>query len=172
MDKLATGRTEYHRQWRAQNKEHLRQYRANNADKILQQQRARHAENPEKRAQDWQKWYRKNKVRSCNRRFTEAKHTAKKRDIVWLLTLQEYEQLISLPCYYCDNQLGEPVKRSIGLDRLNSNKGYQTDNVVSCCYVCNTIKHVHLSPEEMKLVAITLIQFRASQLPKIEDKTE
>src|ERR1700686_836293 len=151
---------EYHKQWYNKNKEYIKNYCEENKEKILQKQQERHKLNPEKRSQDWQKWYKVNKIRSPKRRFTEAKHSAKKRKLEWPLTLEEYAALIVLPCFYCENQLGEPVKRSTGLDRLDCDQGYHISNVVSCCYTCNSIKHMFLSPEEMKLVAKTLIEFR------------
>ena len=112
-----------------------------------------------------------NKIRSPRRRFTEAKHSAKKRKIEWRLTLDEYIALIAMPCYYCENKLCEPVKRATGLDRLDSNKGYEIGNVVSCGYMCNCIKHQFLSPEEMKLVAKTLIDFRQQRAVGAETLT-
>lgn len=66
-----------------------------------------------------------------------------------------------MPCYYCENKLCEPVKRATGLDRLNSDEGYELSNVVSCGYMCNCMKHMFLTPEEMKFVAQALIVFRA-----------
>jgi hypothetical protein len=151
---------DYHKQWEIDNKDHVDAYREANREKILKQQQDRHAKNPEKRAQDWDKWYAKNKVRSPQRRFTEAKHSAKRRDIDWSLTLEEYTALIEMPCYYCENQLYEPVRRATGLDRLDSNKDYEISNVVSCCYLCNTMKNAFLTPEETKSVANFLIELR------------
>jgi len=101
-----------------------------------------------------------NPQRSPKRRFTEAKHTAKKREIIWDLTLEEYSALITIPCHYCENKLGQPVKRSIGLDRLDSNKGYEPNNVVSCCYVCNCIKNEFLTPEETKAAVRAILEVR------------
>jgi hypothetical protein len=150
----------YQKEWYAQNKEHVRQYNKDNHEKILKQQQEKHNANPEKRKERWQKWYQMNKTRSPKRRFTEAKHSAKKRKIEWTLTLEEYTALIAMPCYYCDNKLCEPVKRSIGLDRLDSSKGYEISNVVSCGYACNCIKHTFLTPEETKAAVQAILTLR------------
>jgi hypothetical protein len=151
---------QYQKEWREKNKEYLAQYAKDNAEKISKQQKESRQKHPERVKQNWDDWYAKNKMKSPKRRFSEAKHAAKKRDIEWLLALEEYSTLIIMPCYYCANKLGEPVKRAIGLDRLDSEKGYELSNVVSCCYTCNCIKHQFLTPEEMLLIAKTLIEFR------------
>ena len=159
-DKLSS----YRKKWYENNKTRVKQYRKDNKEKIAKQQKEWHEAHRGECKELWKEWYKLNPERSHKRRFTEAKKTAKKRNIEWKLTFNEYSSLIDLPCHYCENQLGKPVKRSIGLDRLDSNKCYELDNVVSCCYQCNCMKHIFLSPEEMKLLAKTLIEFRISKL--------
>jgi len=167
MAKTKEDRAAYLKKWNEDHKEHLHEYRANNAEIISIKQKERRAEklkeDPNHFKDSWQEWYKNNKIRSPKRRFTEAKHSAKKRKIEWTLTLDEYAMLIIMPCYYCANELGEPVRRSIGLDRLNSDLGYELNNVVSCCYLCNVVKGMFLTQEEMILVAKTLIDFRRSK---------
>ncbi len=43
---------------------------------------------------------------------------------------------------------------------LDSNKGYESGNVVSCCQKCNTAKGDWLTSEETKVVAEAAIEFR------------
>lgn len=162
MDKNITevARSEYHKKWCRENKEHIAQYRKDNKEKISKQQKEWRESNPGRAKELWNEWYKMNKTRSPKRRLTEAKHTAKRRKINWDLTLEEYSSLIVMPCYYCENQLGEPVKRSIGLDRLNSDGGYEISNVVSCCYVCNCIKNEFLTPEETKAAVQAILAVR------------
>jgi hypothetical protein len=50
---------------------------------------------------------------------------------------------------------------SIGLDRLNNDLRYDKDNVVSCCDVCNKIRGMYLSSDEMVAVAKLLIAMRS-----------
>ena len=66
-------------------------------------------------------------------------------------------------------KLGKPVKRSTGLDRLDSDGCYELTNVVSCCYSCNTIKNNILTPEETKIAVKAILDFRALQ-KIVEDK--
>lgn len=167
MDKNTTQkltRAEYRKKWREENKEHLKRYYANNAERISKKQKEWRKNNPGRAKELWDEWYKMNKVRSPRRRLTEAKHTAKRRKIEWNLTLEEYSNLIAMPCYYCNNQLGEPVRRSIGLDRLNPNEGYTISNVVSCCYICNCIKNEFLTPEETKAAVQAILEVRNKKL--------
>lgn len=66
-------------------------------------------------------------------------------------------------CYYCgaepseDNQWNKKSKRKTedtiirinGIDRVNSDIGYEPGNCVSCCPICNTMKS-DLTVEEFK----------------------
>lgn len=69
------------------------------------------------------------------------------------ITAQDYFRITSQNCYYC----GDPPKEVRefknrkyvntekivlnGMDRVDSNKGYHLDNIVSCCTSCNYAKH-------------------------------
>lgn len=93
-------------------------------------------------------------------RFLHSKGHSKRRDIVWTLTLQEYIHITSKPCHYCANRLAKPVETCGGLDRIDISKGYEVDNVVSCCAVCNRLRSDLLTPEEMCAVANLLVELR------------
>jgi len=43
--------------------------------------------------------------------------------------------LINRPCFYCGQK-----NDTKGLDRVDNNKGYLIENVVSCCQQCNLMK--------------------------------
>lgn len=108
---------------------------------------------------NWSKWYQKNKDAVCEKamvrhfenheavckklqyyartidaRFKYSIRNARKRNKCWEIPIEEYEVLLSNPCYYCGNPLGATA---IGLDRSDSTKGYLLDNVVPCCKRCN-----------------------------------
>lgn len=69
----------------------------------------------------------------------------------FLLTEEEFFKLLKGNCYYCgiEPQIQQikdtlslrdgPFTRN-GIDRINSNKGYILNNVVSCCTYCNNAK--------------------------------
>jgi hypothetical protein len=73
---------------------------------------------------------------------------AKSRNIVWLLGYDEWDEVVTGPCYYCGK---ENSKREYdsgrtmfvgynGIDRIDSDDGYVVGNVVSCCKECNYMK--------------------------------
>lgn len=103
---------------------------------------------------------RKNYDKSVLRRYNKAQRKAKEREIEWGLSLEDYTALCNKPCYYCNNILGKIVECGVGLDRINSDIGYQLDNVLPCCQTCNIIKSDILSVDEMKQVAILIIKLR------------
>ena len=60
---------------------------------------------------------------------------AKRRFILWDLTIEEFMEFWQKPCSYC----GDPIK-TIGLDRHDNNEGYYVYNVSPCCTRCNRMK--------------------------------
>lgn len=50
------------------------------------------------------------------------------------ISYMAYRALINRPCVYC----GSP---HVGVDRVNSQKGYEESNCQPCCSVCNNAKH-------------------------------
>jgi hypothetical protein len=155
---------EYHKIWSKINKEYLAEYHEENKEHIAQIAKEWRDNHPEKIKKLWEEWYKKNPKRSIKRRFTEAVNKAKKRGIFWDLTLEQYLDIVVLPCDYCQNKIGTPVIRSVGLDRKDSNIGYTLDNVVSCCYACNVMKNVFITYEEMKFIVFSLLKYRELKL--------
>jgi hypothetical protein len=86
-------------------------------------------------------------VAPMNALFLVYKLSARKKDIVWQLTREEFETIVLQNCRYCGSvpsQLsrtrhGETIKYN-GIDRLNNNLGYLRDNAVPCCKHCNYAK--------------------------------
>jgi 5-methylcytosine-specific restriction endonuclease McrA len=64
------------------------------------------------------------------------KRNASKRNIDFLLTKAEFENLIKQDCTYC----GTPAAPFNGIDRVRNWESYRTENVVPCCYICNRAK--------------------------------
>ena len=84
-----------------------------------------------------------------NNLFWKTRQTALRRGRNWHLTKDEFRQLTSQSCYYC----GSPPSKEYypsgdyngsyqwnGIDRLDNDKDYTIDNVVTCCWRCNRMK--------------------------------
>ena len=67
---------------------------------------------------------------------------------VFILTREQFTALVLAPCHYCGK---EPSNHRVtkncregliynGIDRIDNTRGYEADNVVSCCRRCNTAK--------------------------------
>jgi hypothetical protein len=62
-------------------------------------------------------------------------YRARQRQIVFKLTLAQFREITSRPCFYCNNY-GSPR----GVDRRQNSQGYLTDNCVAACGWCNRTK--------------------------------
>lgn len=60
---------------------------------------------------------------------------ARKRNIDFNITLEEFSTFWQNDCSYCGLSIS-----TIGLDRVDSSIGYNIDNIVSCCSRCNEMK--------------------------------
>lgn len=70
-------------------------------------------------------------------KFLETKADAKRRDLKFTLKFEEFLSFEDVPCHYCGY-----IPDTISLDRVDNDLGYHIDNVVSCCYMCNSMKHI------------------------------
>lgn len=64
------------------------------------------------------------------------------------LSYEDFKNLIFKNCSYCNSEpsykycktkIGVPILYN-GLDRVDSSQGYELDNVVTCCAICNRMK--------------------------------
>ncbi len=78
-------------------------------------------------------WRSKNKDRNA---YNTYQQNAKTRSLAFNITFNEFKYFWKLPCSYC----GDPID-TIGLDRIDSSKGYSMSNLTSCCKVCNWMKN-------------------------------
>ena len=67
-------------------------------------------------------------------KYSEYKKSAKKRDIKFELTHEQFSVLLKGQCYLC----GDFDK--IGVDRVDNTMGYSANNCKPCCQECNTLK--------------------------------
>ena len=87
-------------------------------------------------------------------RYKTYRRSAKRRNIDFKLTLAEFKIHAGEPCRYCGDNV-----HPISLDRIDNDIGYVPDNVGSCCYRCNSLKHVFDEKEFLDhIVAIYTFQ--------------
>lgn len=84
-----------------------------------------------------------------NTAFHSTQKNAEKRGYVFELSLRQFKEICSRPCYYCGRQPGVPLKAGRdkkvvgwrnGVDRFDNKRGYTVDNCVPCCPLCNAMK--------------------------------
>jgi len=81
--------------------------------------------------------------------YSLYRRVARKRGLTWNLTMEEFIRLTKGSCAYCGiepSQMFKPNHASNGsyiyngIDRRDNERGYEPDNVVSCCTTCNVAK--------------------------------
>lgn len=77
---------------------------------------------------------------------------AKQRNLDFKLTKTEFNELIVQECFYCTYYKSGEVN---GIDRIDNDKGYITENAVACCQTCNSLKGAS-HPQEFidKIIAV------------------
>ena len=78
------------------------------------------------------------KCSNIPRHYDKCRRDAIKRNLQFMLTLEEYTSLITGACTYCGHH---NENEAIGVDRVNSSFGYVSTNVVPCCSICNVMKN-------------------------------
>lgn len=89
-------------------------------------------------------------VASFNSYYARYKDGAKKRNLEFNISKEEFKVLIENKCFYCgadpSNKIVCVKKDPIyinGIDRVDNNIGYTLKNVVTCCSFCNKLKLAH-----------------------------
>jgi hypothetical protein len=81
--------------------------------------------------------------------FAQYKRCAEKRGIAFNLTMEQFMDMASAPCVYCQRVNSNRATRKQyavkewfynGVDRINSKLPYAMGNTVSCCGDCNAAK--------------------------------
>jgi hypothetical protein len=86
---------------------------------------------------------------SLSHLYRRYKRSAGARGYDFTISKEEFTLLVSAPCRYCstphsgytckDKRKHKPVAYN-GIDRIDNTQGYHTENVVTCCKVCNYAK--------------------------------
>jgi hypothetical protein len=99
------------------NAENAKQWRENNPEKVV--------DNNE------------NKKKSKQLQYNVYSRTARDKRLDFDLSFNDFDNIVSEPCYYCDVIQDKGFN---GIDRKDSNIGYTLDNCVSSCTMCNFMK--------------------------------
>lgn len=97
-----------------------------------------------------------------NARFGLYKKTAQERNLVWELDESRFAFLVAQPCIYCGRSTSINYNthkgefKSNGIDRIDSSKGYTSDNVIPCCKNCNYAKR-KMSLEEFAIWICSIV---------------
>lgn len=98
------------------------------------------------------------KERILSHTFTQIKTSAKRRNILFEITKEDFESIAFLPCYLCgefDTKGCQNIKiktlyfdnlikiQMNGIDRIINEKGYIKNNIKPCCSTCNLMKLDH-----------------------------
>ena len=99
------------------------------------------------------------------RHFQMVKVGAKTRNLSFNLSLEQFITVTNQPCHYCGNTACDkhtapskrgkefyPIIYSNGLDRVDSSVGYETSNIVPCCFMCNRLKSNFALSEFLKKI--------------------
>lgn len=156
---------EYFVSYRKKNKDKIKSWYENNKNELKNKQKIYQETNKDKIKAVKKKYYDSlfGTEKGISDRFSRAKAQAKKRNIEFSISLDDFRVKIQDPCYYCNFLLGNIIKTGSGLDRIDSDKGYTIDNVVSCCAFCNKIKSDLLTAEETKELIGLLLKIRTKK---------
>lgn len=77
------------------------------------------------------------------------KINAKKRNIKYDITEEQFAEITQKDCFYCGVKPSNVSKKKLsngdyiynGIDRVDNSKGYEIDNIVPCCRICNVAKN-------------------------------
>ena len=82
---------------------------------------------------------------SLKGRWQMYKSNAKKRNIPFNMSIEDFNELWQKDCNYCGSEI-----KYIGVDRVDSSKPYELDNVVPCCSRCNEMKMAETKEDWIK----------------------
>lgn len=110
------------------------------------------SKNKENRKESNKKWYQENKeslqkihkLYRAKAKYNIYRNNAKQRGHSFNITKDEFNNLLTQNCHYCNS------KDNIGVDRIDSLIGYVIENCVSCCNICNRMKGTYSIKDFLK----------------------
>jgi hypothetical protein len=143
-------RKEVRRLWREANYEKVSKYWMDARARLIEADLEGYLKTQAERAKRWRdanpekvELINEKKINSMDAQYGVYKRCANDKQLVFEIEIEQYKSIVKLPCHYCAII---QEKGFNGIDRLDSEKGYIVDNVVSCCQMCNYMKKC-LSPD-------------------------
>lgn len=96
--------------------------------------------------------------------FREYADGAAKKNVEFNITLEEFTEVVTKPCYYCKKYNETEV---LGIDRIDSFKGYVKGNILPACEICNNMKKQLTMKEFANHIALLYKNF-ASEFNEIK----
>ena len=100
-----------------------------------------------------------------NSLYYQYKRSANKRGYVFELTVEDFRDLTTQPCYYCGIEPHRTFKnhrseyKYNGIDRLDNTVGYVRHNCRTACFTCNQAKH-SMTTEEFEAWLERIFQYK------------
>lgn len=130
--------SELKKQYYKDNKEHLKNYSKQYAETNKEQIKKYYKDN-EHRISEYKKQYKlKNKEYF---RIKNQEYKSKKRELSHTLTIQQWENCLEYfehKCVYCGSETKLSQDHFVALSK---NGGYDVDNIIPSCKICNSSKH-------------------------------
>lgn len=168
--KIKETRARHYQKHKEYYKKRSKDYNENNTGKVIEYRKKYYERTHEEQKAKSREYYHRDldKSRAKNRersvmpatRFRQGIEAARKRELVWDLTFEQYSEIISKPCHYCGKDLTD--QKGSSLDRIDNNLGYTLGNVLPCCGDCNVVKNDVLTVQEMEIAMKAVLEFRKS----------
>ena len=118
-------------------------------------------------------------VAAFNRALRNMQRNAKTRGHKWQLSKEQVAHLTKQACHYCGTKPSQVCSDKTcdgsyiynGIDRVDNERGYTIDNVVTCCRTCNHAKST-MTVEQFRDWAISLYNHFASATTLVARKQE
>lgn len=108
-----------------------------------------------------------------NNLFYQYIRSAKKRGYSFDLDKESFRKITKKNCHYCGGEPNRVIKGQgktsgdyiyNGIDRIDNSIGYIEDNIVPCCFICNSMKHTLSVEDFLKHIETILIHSGGTRL--------
>lgn len=106
-------------------------------------------------------------VSAFNEVYASYQKVAAKRGYPFDISREDFKLITSKNCFYCNSPPSNKMERAAsngvfvysGMDRVDNSKGYDINNVVPCCAVCNGMKMAMTTDEFILHLQVMLSRY-------------